>query len=313
MYDNINFNLKREQAGNIDLLAEVPLLLKNTSEHKFNDNKSVSVTGYIDKFKVNVTENRVKITEGSLCKEYLKENFQTLTRGDTKRAIEKISDLLHLPVHKADIERIDLAQNIIVRHETPVYYNHLGLLQYYNRLEQNRGLYYNNNNRLLVFYDKVAEYKHKGLPVPEMYQNRNVLRYEMRFTRQLLKQFNTPQLIAEMLYDEQFYIDIINRWYFEYKNIHKIREKNNIDYTMIKTKEQLKQQALLLLIHEQGGELEFYKAISEAQQKNELTNKQAFDLRHIIKEAGKSKLLTCESDVITELDKKVKEAIKYYR
>ncbi|MEI8201612.1 MAG: phage/plasmid replication protein [Bacteroidota bacterium] len=313
MYDNIDFNLKREQAGNIDLLAEVPLLLKNTSEHSFNDNSSVSVTGYIDKFKVNVTESRVKITEGSLCKELLNDNFQTLTRGDTKRAIEKISDLLHLPVHKADIERIDLAQNFIVRHETPVYYNHLGLLQYYNRLEQNKGLYYNNNNRLLVFYDKVAEYKHKGLPVPELYQNRNVLRYEMRFTRQLLKQFNTPQLIAEMLYDEQFYIDIINRWYFEYKNINKIREKNNIDYTMIKTREQLKQQALLLLIHEQGGELEFYKTISEAQQKNELTNKQAYDLRHLIKEAGQSKLLTCESDVITELDKKVKEAIKFYR
>ena len=82
---------------------------------------------------------------------------------------------------------------------------------------------------------------------------------------------------------------------------------------MIKTKEQLKKQALLLLIYEQGGELEFYKKIAEAQKKGELTNKQAFDLRTLIKEVSKSEILTCESDVISELDKKVKEAVRFYR
>ncbi len=312
MYDNIDLSLQREQAGCIDLLAEIPLLLEKTSEHSFNDGESVTISGFIDNLKVNVTEKRVKIIENSLCKWYLGENFQTLSRGDTKRAIEKMSDLIHLPMQKADVTRIDLAQNFIVKLETPVYYNHLGLLQYYSRLEQNRGLYYNNNNRKLIFYDKVAEYKHKNLPVPEMYQNRNVLRYEMRFTRQLLKQFNTAHLRAEKLYDEQFYINIINRWYDEYKNINKIRNQNNIDFTMIDTKEKLKLQGVLLLIHQQGGEIEFYKSISEAQKKGELTKKQAFDLRNLIKEAGKSKLLTSESDVITELDKKIKEAVKFY-
>jgi hypothetical protein len=313
MYDNIDFNLKREQAGNIDLLAEIPQLLQRASEHYFNDGANVSITGYIDSLKVNVTDQRVSVKDNSLCKYYLPENFQTLTRGDTQRAIEKLSDALHLPMNKADITRIDLAQGIIVKHETPVYYNHLGLLQYYNRLEQNRGLYYNNNNRKLVFYDKVAEHKHKNLLVPAMYQNRNVLRYEMRFTNHLLKQFNVPELRAEMLYNENFYIDIIERWHTEYKNINKIRNINNIDYNMIKTKEQLKRQALLLLIIEQGGELEFYKKIAEAQAKFELTNKQAFDLRALIKAVSKSEILTCESDIITELDKKMKEAVRFYR
>ena len=313
MYDNIDINLKREQAGNIDLLAEIPMLLKNASEHYFNNGESVSISGYIDSLKVNVTDKRVKVSDSSLCKWYLPENFQTLTRGDTIRAFEKLSDILHLPMNKADVTRIDLAQGIIVKHETQVYYNHLGKLQYYNRLEQNRGLYYNNNKRKLVFYDKVAEFKHKNLPVPEMYQNRNVLRYEMRYYRQLLKQFNLTELRAETLYNEKFYIDIINRWHTEYKNINKIRNTNNINYNMIKTKEQLKRQALLLLIHEQGGELEFYKKIAEAQAKGDLTKKQAFDLRNLIKKTGKSEIFTCESEVITELDKKIKEAVIYYR
>jgi hypothetical protein len=315
MYDNIDFNLKKEQAGNIDLLAEVPVWLKRTSEHYFKDGEkdNVTITGYLDTLKVSVTDQRVCVKDSSLCKYYLPENFQTLTRGDTMRAIEKMSDDLHLPMKKADITRIDLAQGLIVKHETPVYYNHLGLLQYYSRLEQNRGLYYNNNNRKLVFYDKVAEYKYKKLPVPEMYENRNVLRYEMRFCRQLLKQFNVPELKAEQLYNEQFYIDIIDRWHTEYKNINKIRNINNIDYTMIKTKKQLERQALLLLIQEQGGELEFYKKITEAQAKHDLTNKQAFDLRELIKAVSKSEIMTCESDVIAELDKKMKEAVRFYR
>lgn len=146
-----------------------------------------------------------------------------------------------------------------------------------------------------------------------MYQNRNVVRYEMRFTGRLLSQFNVPELRAETLYNEIFYMNIINRWHEQYKSINKIRETKLIDYTMIKTKEQLKTQALLLLIHEQGGEIEFLKKLSEAQAKGELTKKQAFDLRNLIKEAGKSELLTTESDVITELDNKIKQAVKFYR
>ncbi len=312
MYDNIDFSLKTDEAGNVDLLSHVPVLLQNASEHYFNDNSSVAITGYIDSLKVNVTENRVKISDSSLCKWYLGENFKTLSRGDTQRAIEKLSDILLLPIHKADISRIDLAQNLIMKYETPVYYNHLGHLKHYNRLEQSRGLYYNNNSRQLVFYDKIADYKHKGQALPEMYQNRNVLRYEMRFTKQLLKAFNLPCLKASSLYDEAFYIAIIDRWHKSYKNISKIRVLNNLDYSMIKTKEQLKRQALLLLINEQGGELEFCKKIADAQAKGELSNKQAFDLRNLIKEVSQSKILTCDSDVIVELDKKIKEAVKFY-
>jgi len=312
MFDNIDFNLSREQAGNIDLLAEVPLLMKNPSQHYYNDGESVTISGYIDDLKVNVTENRVKIIETSLCKWYLGDNFQTLTRSDTQRAIEKISDLFHMPMYKADVTRIDLAQNFIVKHETPVYYNHLGILQFFNRLEQDKGLYYNNNNKLLVFYDKVAEYKHKNLPVPVVYQNRNVLRYEMRFTSQLLKQFNLPQLKAGLLYCEQFYIDIIDRWHEAYRNINKIRNINNIDFTMIDTKEKLKLQGVILLIQEQGGELEFLSKLDEAQKKKELTKKQKSDLKDLIKKACKSELFTCASDEISELDKKIKEAVKYY-
>jgi hypothetical protein len=313
MYDNVELNLSVLQAGNIDLLSEVTQKLSNRSEHTFNDGANVSITGYIDSLKVNVTDNRVKVSDSSICKWFLGDNFQTLTRGDTKRAIEKMSDLLCLPMQKASVTKIDLANNFTVKYSTDVYFNHLGLLQYYNRLEQNKGLYYNNSTKKLVFYDKIADYKHKGLPIPLLYANSNVLRYEMRFFRQLLKQFNIPELRAEMLYDEIFYMNIIDRWYDEYKRINKLRNINEINYNMIKTKKQLSIQALLLLVETKGGEIEIIKEFTEAQRKGNLSKKQAYDLRELIKEACKTELFTSDSDIITELDQKIKAAVKYYR
>lgn len=310
MYDNIDLVLTRDQAGKIDLLAQVPCKLQNVKPGTY-DGKNY-VNGYIDGLKVKVSENRVTIFESSLCKWYFGENFQTLTRGDTHRAIEKLSDILCLPMQKAFLNRIDLAQNFIMRFEPDVYFKHLGTLQYFKRLPQNKGLYYNGNNKQLVFYKKVDEYLDKNLPVPVIYQNRNVIRYEKRFTGRLLSQFNVPELRAEMLYDERFYINIIDKWHNEYKNINKIRETNLINYTMINSRKKLEKQAILFLVNEQGGELEFISKLDEAQAKGELTKKQKFDLKGLIQQACKSKLLTCESDVITELDKKIKEAVKYY-
>jgi hypothetical protein len=310
MYDNVDLVLTRDHAGNIDLLAEVPCRLQNVKPGTHDGNNYAN--GYIGSLKVKVTANRVSVYDSSLCKWYFGENFQTLSRGDTKRAIEKLSDVLCLPMQMAYLNRVDLAQNFILKYDPDVYFNHLGTLQYFTRLPQNKGLYYNGNNKQLVFYKKVDEYLDKKLPVPVFYQNRNVLRYEMRFTGRLLSQFNVPELRAEMLYDERFYMNIINRWHEHYKTINKIRETNIIDYTMIKTKEQLKTQAVLFLVDMQGGELEFLNKLDEAQKKGELTKKQKFDLKTLITDACKSKVLTTESDVITELDKKIKEAVKYY-
>ena len=84
----------------------------------------------------------VNLKDGSLCKYYLGDNFQTLGRGDTKQAIEMLSDTLHLPLHKATVTRIDIAQNYIVKHPTSVYFNHLGNCMFNERLVQPDGLYY---------------------------------------------------------------------------------------------------------------------------------------------------------------------------
>jgi hypothetical protein len=312
MYDTINMKLKQEEVKGIDLLQEIPCRLSNTSEHYFNEGKSKAISGYLGNLKVSVTEYGIKINDNSLCKWYLGDNFQTLGRGDTKRAVEKLSDLLCLPIEKADILRIDLAQNIIMNHDLSIYYNHLGTMQYYSRLEQSTGLYYQNKKRQLVFYNKVADYKSKGLQIPDMYKNRQVLRYELRYKKAILKQFNLPELKAKTLYNEAFYMQIIDKWYHEYSNINKIRDAIKFDYSMIKTKRQYQLQSILYYVNMTGGELEAIKEVNEASKLGKLSKKQAYDLREQIKQACKSELFTCKSEVISELDKKIKESVRFY-
>ena len=310
MYDNIDFKIRADELKGIDFLTETPCYFDVKGEHYFNG--EMVLTGYLDTLKISASKNGVKVSDGSLCKWYLGNNFQTLTRKDTQRAIEKLSDTLHLPINKANVTRIDLAPNIIVKYEPDIYFSHLGDLNHYTRFAQKGSLYYNNAKKQIILYDKVREQKAKGQPIPELYQNKNVLRYEMRFKSRLREQFKTDSLTADLLYNEAFYIAIIDRWYNEYKAINKLNDLT-LNFEQMKTVKEFKTAGLLTLIDQQGGELAMLQKINEAQKKGELTKKQAFDFRKEIKEACKMKFATIQSDVIKELDQKIYEAKRFYR
>lgn len=207
---------------------------------------------------------------------------------------------------------MDIAQNYIVKHEPKVYFNHLGLLQYYERFLQSGSLYYQNSIKQLVFYDKVREQKAKHENIPEIYINRHLLRYEMRFKARLRQQFNQAEVRASLLYNEPFYMGIINRWHSEYKAIQKINEIT-LNFAAMKTKREFYIAGLLTLIEKSGGELAMINQINEAYQTGELTKKQTFDLKQAVKDACKVEFATVESDIIQELNEKVKQSVKFYR
>jgi len=310
MYCTTDLKLGIDEAPGIDLLNEVPARLTRSSITTFQDG-TVSITGYLENAKIQVTSQAVKLKDTSLCKWFLGDNFQGLSRGDTRLAVEKLSDLLLLPMDRATVTRIDVAQNFIMRHEKGIYFDHLGGLQYFNRFQQNNGLYYSNENKTLLFYEKVHEQQVKGQPIPAMYKGRQVLRYEQRYKKRLLQCFNRPELRASLLYDPVFYTDIVNRWKSEYEKIKKINDIQ-IDYSMIRTKKDQANQAILFYVTQRGGELNVINEIKEAYKRGELTKKQSHDLRQQVEEACKCDSFTSSSDVILELDKKVKEAARFY-
>jgi hypothetical protein len=212
---------------------------------------------------------------------------------------------------QAMVTRIDVAQNFIMKYEKSVYFDHLGGLQYFNRFQQNNGLYYSNTLKTLLFYEKVYEQQVKGQPIPEMYRERTCMRYEQRYKRRLLQCFNLPELRAALLYDPVFYTEIVNRWRSEYEKIKKINDIQ-INYSMVKTKKDQANQAILFYVTQRGGELQVINEIKEAYKRRELSKKQAHDLRQQVEEACKADVMTYSSEVIHELDKKVKEAARFY-
>ena len=237
MYDNIDLGLLQNDVLTTDFLSETINYFDVTGEHNFNGEYVIS--GRLnDSFKISVSKGKISIKDASLCKWYLGNNFETLQRKDVQHAIEKLSDILHLPIDKAKVTRFDVAQNFIMKYPVQVYYNHLGEMAYCKRVpvingsNGMEGLYYYKNNKsgLAVFYNKIKEQKSKRQPIPELFQNRNVLRYEQRHKNNLSKTFNVEYVTASMLYDEMFYKNVIDKWGANYKAIKKILNRNILNF-----------------------------------------------------------------------------------
>ena len=274
--------------------------MSNTGESQYGG----YCNGFLDSLKVSVSDSRVKISGSSLCKFYLGDNFKTMTRGDTEKAIQSISDRLHLPFGKANVTRIDFAQNLIMKYPESVYYPYLGESQYYRRLEQDNGLYYNNNKRQLLFYGKEHEQRVKREPIPELYKGQNVLRYELRFKKRIGSQLHQPAVTAGLLSDSLFYRGLKERWWDEYKAIQKV----NIKLSNMKPTGSKKQFAsdLALLAVLELGQAKVMGVIKEWRVKGEIDKKQAYELRNFVK--GLSYNNPEEgNELIRELDQKVKE------
>lgn len=313
MYDTLKIWLPAEQIKESGYFSRVPTLLDNVEERYKAEKKEVYFTGYFRGLKTSISENGISM-EGSICKSYLDNNFKTLTRQDTERAFEQLQDLLHIPLISADVKRIDIAQNFIMKEPVNNYFLHLGTSQYYQRLTQPQTLYYSNKQRTKLFYNKIAEGKAKGYEIPQIWQNKNVLRYELRFLNRLLKQFNTSQIKAFNLFDEQFYIRLIDRWYNEFTNIdknHTILDKMNTQ--LIKNPKDFIYQLALLQIR-QNGINETLESIEQLKAKNQFKHKEYYSrLKADIKKLCKSETITEGNSLIMELDKKIKRAKEFYR
>ena len=311
MFDSVNFKLTRSDYDRADFLSEVPCYITDVSEHHFQN--GVVLTGSLGNLKVSCNEYQIKVKDGSLCKWYLGDNLQTMGRKDTEKAVEKLSDLLHLPMDKAQVTRIDVSQNFIMKHPPSVYLNHLGALKGATRLEEPNTLYYRKQGYGLCFYDKVREQKAKKEPLPELYADRNILRYEQRYTGRLAKHLGVPEVRASMLYDEAFYIDLLNRWRDNYKAIQKINDIQ-LNFECMRNRKDLNRMGVLSLVESVGGLNAMLNQITEAQQQGKLTRKQAFDLRQAVNDACAVKDgLVVENEAIAELSKKIVEAVRFYR
>jgi hypothetical protein len=311
MFDTVCFRLLQEEATGADFLSETPCYLTDIGEHYYNGVPCIS--GSLRGLKVWVSQSAVRVKDGSLCKFYLGDNFKTLGRRDTQCAIEMLSDMLHLPMDRADVTRIDVAENMIMEHPVSVYFNHLGQLAHATRLQEPSGLYYRFADECLCFYDKLREQKKHRNPIPQLFQDRNVLRYEQRYLNRIAARLKEARITGGSLYNEQFYIKLKTNWRDRYKAITKINNFT-LNFEAMTNRKQFNQMGTIALAEKVGGQLELLKQIEEAQKCKILTRKQAFDFKKAINDAFLLKGgLTAPNDAIQELDKKIVEAVRYFR
>lgn len=309
MYDTVNLWLPMDKIGSFDLSTTLQSLTGITEHTK--DDGQIYVSGYLNNYKVSISGQGVYL-KGSLAKYYLPDNFHTLTRSDSARAFEMMADELHLPIQKAKVNRIDFSQNFLMDFEPEAYYNFLGECQYYERQPHLKSLYYTNTLRQKLFYNKIAEGKSKGLKLPDVWKGQNVLRYEMRFTSRLPKQFNQSEIAASSLSDEKFYVTLFDKWLAEYEAINKLHSIN-FNLSDMNSPKDFWKQMNLMTINMIGQD----KIMMEIEN---LRHQKAFDkpeyysrLKKEVKELCKTPEMTSASDLVAELDKKIKSSKRYYR
>ena len=312
MYDTINLRLERMEVEGCNFLDEIAPNILNVGLHQYKD--GVTITGELEGLKVTASQYYISV-KNSICKFYLGNNLKTLTRGDVKRAFEKLSDNLHLPMERAKVTRFDVAQNIIVKYPVEVYLNHLGELPHYKRMPMVEvgSLYYQRGKKeSLSFYDKNKQQRNAKEPVPELYKGCNVLRYEQRHTQRLPNTFKRESIIGETLYNETFYMEVIDRWKKSYFDIRKINDitMNLNELTGIKEVQKL---ALQCLIEKLGGQEKVLKQIKELQAMGKIDRFQAKRLRDLFLNANKeSSGLVVDDSLIKELDCKIKDSVRFY-
>jgi len=308
MYDTINLWLSFENITNFNLSKTLEKLSGITEHTRANE---TYISGYLKNYRVNISEQGVSL-KGSLAKYFLSDNFKTLNRSDSNKAIEMMSDELSLSVGNASVRRIDFAHNFLMKYDPQAYYNYLGECQYYNRLPQEKSLYYSNSQRQKLFYNKIAEGKAKGLTLPNVWNGQNVLRYEMRFKSRLPKQFKQTEITASKLSNEKFYMSVFDKWFNEYEAINKL---HTINYNLseMNSPKDFKKQLELFAIKMIGQD----KIMQEIENMRHL---KAFDkpeyysrLKKEIRELCKTPEMTKSSELVSELDQKIKRTKSYYR
>ncbi|AKQ44438.1 hypothetical protein TH63_00365 [Rufibacter radiotolerans] len=307
MYDSVGLRISQEQAGS-NLIDCLPYLTDLSETCKADG--QVYYTGHLNNCKAYLSDSGLFI-KGSLTKFYLGDNLHTLNRSDARRAFEMMADILHLPIQKATLTRIDAGLNIVTDFKPELYYPYLGQSNHYQRLTQPKSISYKNGLRLKQFYNKIAESKSKGVAIPAIYHGKNLLRYEVSYMQRLAKQFKQTHITPATLTEEGFYMGLIDKVVQEYEAIQKIG-LINMDLTKIKYPKDLWNQVIALCIKEKGPDA-FLHLIDQLKELRSFDKPEYYSrARKDVREYSKA-LAPDTPDLIKELDRKVARIKQNYR
>lgn len=310
MFDTVNFWIDRGDAAGGNPFAVLPYLCEVVEQR--SDKRGYSCSGKLGDYTVCCFQTGVSL-KGSLAKYYLPSNVYTLTRQTAKEALEKMSDETHLNIATAKVTRLDVSTVIPTKRPPTDYYPSLGNKPHYRRLQAHADtLYYNQSFRQLIFYDKTKEAAAKAALIPPTLNGCNLLRYEMRHTKNIQRLLKLPDPITgATLTDSGFYYSIIQRWKREFDTIKKINTISTMTDS-IKTPKKA-QKALFAILLQQGGQNYIDEFLADLKAKNAFSDPKYYsrlkaDLYKIWQAPNEAK-----SDMIRELEKAIADVANYAR
>ena len=228
MYDKVKFFVDRSIIG-----SQYTNITNHLEKAKVETDQTTGETrtkGTMNGLSIGVLGGGVFV-EGSLPKYHYGSNIYPLDREGTKECIEMISDTLGINMSGADVVNIEFGTTFIMQYKVSAYLAKLGEMSRLQRYNFNADtLYYKGSGkiqpRVYTFYDKLADCKAKKLAYPNDFEDKNLLRYEMRLKGRLAYQLGVPEVKASTLYDRQFYRELVRRYQDSYFSISKINELN---------------------------------------------------------------------------------------
>lgn len=260
---------------------------------------------------VKVTAETVVI-KGSICKYHLVTNQYTLTRQTTEEAFKQLAEDLQLPFHLFDVMYFEFESNLIMDHDVQYYYAFFGDCKGFKvKSTIGKTLFYENTYRRVSFYDKIDQInslKREPVKVIKEFEDKNVLRFGIRYQKTVCKKLNRASLTVADLHSKEFYSTVVNKWREEYFNITKFMVKTFDDIVFTGKASHMLDQYTILGILGNGGQAEALERVKRADKQNvfkfSANKKRCIDA---INDLCNSESLFKEDKGIEELNRKINE------
>ena len=314
MYDKVAFWLERVRMG--EDYTHLSRYLDGATEQTIIGTGETSLFGYKDNLKVSVYNGGVHIY-GSLPKFlYDGSNIFPLDVKHTAEAIEKISDTFHIKIEQATITEIEFGANFMMSHKVSEYLCKLGELDRMQRVYFDADtLYYQGTGKKkkpkkLVFYDKIAEAKESGMQYPSDFEDKNILRYELRLKGRISRMIGVPIIRGATLYDFPFYEKLTGIYQQHYYAIKKQNQTNN-DMAEIKKPKDAWELLFARLMQQPDGQRVKSEFLQELKESGQLDRKNFYRLKKMIEETEAKSDLSDVDELIRELDDDVNNVGAY--
>lgn len=308
MYDKLKIWIDRSSIDGEywDVLGYLDTVNTSTDRHT----GEMRGHGNLDGLKVSVFPTGISIV-GSLTKYLHGDNLHTLDMNSTRDAISKLSTALHTDVNMGKVTALEFGTHFIMDHPVRDYLNLLGVAPHLARiLTTESTVYYRSRGKIQyknhIFYDKATEAITKGIELPPDYQDQNLLRYELRYTKNLPQQLKAKVITCSTLSDVTFYNSMLKRYADFYNGINKVKIFKTTNMGKIKTVSEAYEAFIArLILQSDNNEIESYL--------RELKDSNVFDARSEYTRLKKKLIavsnkvtLTEQSELIAELDNKIK-------